>query len=290
MDEYYYTEKWPQVGDKTILVPGERVPGGSASNAACVSSKLGAPVFFYDVLSKSNTNKFLLEDMKKYKVNVDYVNFVDNLDDSKCLIIATPGEKTILGIIHPKPSTPLSDSHIRLFNSAKYIYTTLGFYYFIPDAHSTFNNFKKQGAKLALDVEFGVRDQNDISILESANILFFNEFGFSANRKNLSDEDYLNYLLGKGVELIVITLGKRGCKVKTKDLEFELPAYEIEVIDTNGAGDTFNGAFLYGLLKDWQLKKTTNFALAAAAYCVTKTGPRGGAVPEKTIREFLKQL
>lgn len=287
MDEYFSTSKWPKEGDKTIMTPGEKVPGGSVSNAACVSSTLGARVFFYDVLSKSDTNKYLLEDLEKYGVNTEYVNFTDNLIDSKCLIISTPCEKTILGIIHPKPSIPLSDSHLHLFNNAEYIYGTLGFYYFIPDAYKNFNNFKKSGAKLALDVEFGARDKNDTLILESANILFFNEFGFSANRKNLSEEEYLEYLLNKGVEYIVITLGKRGCKVITKSIEFEFPAYDVEVVDTNGAGDTFNGAFLYGLIRDWQIENITKFALGASAYCVTQKGARGGAVSETTIQNFM---
>ena len=47
----------------------------------------------------------------------------------------------------------------------------------------------------------------------------------------------------KGIENVVITLGKDGAYVKEKDEYTMIPAKEVETIDTTGAGDVFCGAF-----------------------------------------------
>ncbi|MEW5817506.1 MAG: PfkB family carbohydrate kinase [Spirochaetota bacterium] len=62
-------------------------------------------------------------------------------------------------------------------------------------------------------------------------------------------------ILSLGPKTVVITLGESGCLVKTDVLEFISPAYKIQVVDTTGAGDVFHGAFVFGLLKKWNLKK-----------------------------------
>ena len=289
MDEYYTANNWPEEGGKTIIAPEVNLPGGSVSNTSCVCSTLGANVYFYDVLSKSELNKTLLQDLKNHGINVDYVNFVDGLTDSKCLIISTPAERTILGVLYPKPTVPLSQSQIELFNNASIVYTSMGAQYIIPDEYKNFMDFKHHGALLAFDVEYGFNKPNEKILLESADILFFNEFGFDSNIKDLSEEEYLDHLLESGVRIIVITLGKDGCRVKTKEDDFSIPAYDVKVVDTNGAGDTFNGSFLYGLLQGWEIYDIARFATAAAGYCVTQMGPRGGAVNEDIVRSFIKE-
>lgn len=289
IDEYYKADNWPEEGNNAIITPEINIPGGSVANASCVCSMLGASVYFYDVLGENELNKTLLLDLQKHGINIDYINFVDGLTDSKCLIIVTPNERTILGVLHPKPSVALSKSQIKLFRNASCIYTSMGMQYIIPDAYDSLMDFKYHGAFLAFDVEYGFDDPYEKTILENADILFFNKFGFNSNRKDLSEEEYLTHLLESGVRIIVITLGKDGCRVKTKEHDFFIPAYDLKVVDTNGAGDTFNGSFLYGLSQGWEIFEVAQFATAAAGYCVTQMGPRSGAVNEDSVRKFMKE-
>lgn len=84
----------------------------------------------------------------------------------------------------------------------------------------------------------------------------------------------------KGIENVVITLGKDGAYVKEKDEYTMIPAKEVETIDTTGAGDVFCGAFSVCLSEGHSLAKSVKFANAAAAIAVTRIGAQS-AIPYK---------
>jgi sugar/nucleoside kinase (ribokinase family) len=89
------------------------------------------------------------------------------------------------------------------------------------------------------------------------------------------EEDACVNLLDKGLEIIVLKRGKKGCTVFTKDnmRGIEVPAYKAKEIDPTGAGDSFGGAFIVGLLQNWDLKKIAKFANAVGALKVQFFGP-----------------
>jgi ribokinase len=84
-------------------------------------------------------------------------------------------------------------------------------------------------------------------------------------------------LLGMGPETVVVTLGSKGCLAVDKSgRRIEQPAFEIKAVDTTGAGDVFHGAYIRGLLEDWDLPRVLEFACAVAALKCTKPGGRKG--------------
>ena len=77
--------------------------------------------------------------------------------------------------------------------------------------------------------------------------------------------------LAKGVrEAVIITLGEKGTVLVTRDTERYFPGIPMEAIDTGGAGDTFAGALLAALSRDWALEKAVCYAQCASALCVTR--------------------
>ena len=66
------------------------------------------------------------------------------------------------------------------------------------------------------------------------------------------------------------------------------PAFPVEVVDTTGAGDVFHGAFLCGMLQQWELEKSVEFASAVAALKCTRLGGRTGIPDRQETIQFLK--
>ncbi len=85
-------------------------------------------------------------------------------------------------------------------------------------------------------------------------------------------------LLREGPRLVAITDGVRGSWVRSREgAFFHQPAYLLpDVVDTTGCGDSYHGAFLFGLLKGWELKRTAALASAVAALNSRHLGGRGG--------------
>ncbi len=91
-------------------------------------------------------------------------------------------------------------------------------------------------------------------------------------------------LLDAGVGTVGLKMGEEGALVVTDGALLRVPTYEVDVIDATGAGDAFAAGFITGVWKGWSLEKTTRFANAVGALCVTGTGAAGG------IRSFAETL
>jgi sugar/nucleoside kinase (ribokinase family) len=72
---------------------------------------------------------------------------------------------------------------------------------------------------------------------------------------------------------VVVRLGGDGCLVATHSGSAVVPGFEVEVVDTNGAGDAHAGAFLAALSRSEPPERAALFANAAAALAVTRRGP-----------------
>jgi ribokinase len=94
-------------------------------------------------------------------------------------------------------------------------------------------------------------------------------------------------ILQMGPSVVVQTEGKKGSYTLTANEVFHTPAFEVDVVDTTGAGDVFHGAFLVGLLHQWSLEEIVLFSTAVAAIkCTQLSGRRGIPTFNQTL-EFI---
>ena len=95
--------------------------------------------------------------------------------------------------------------------------------------------------------------------------------------------------LGVGPRIVVQTEGADGSDTVTADDAFHTPAFEVDVIDTCGAGDVFHGAYLVGLVKNWDLRRIATFASAVAAMHCTVLGNRKGVPSMAEAEAFVRE-
>ena len=95
----------------------------------------------------------------------------------------------------------------------------------------------------------------------------------------LDIESALGDARAKGCRVAAVTLGDRGVAWHDGTTLQQLPAFAVDVVDTNGAGDVFHGALAFALGARWQLADALRFSSAAAALKCTRAGPRNG-VPD----------
>lgn len=289
IDEYYSLPQWPQEGNQSRVEFVEAVVGGMIPNAACVLAGYGVKTYLIDHMNSGPVTQKILEDLQSYRLDVSFVRFSDRLPDVKCMIFLTPGERTLLAVDGQKPDLTLDERQSELLHGAAYVYTTTYDFMKIPDFHALADSLKQHGAKLVFDVEGASFTEEEAALLKKANLLFFNQFGFAGYCAGRAAPIVLAELFGSGVDTAVVTLGKEGCRCYTKTEEIRVNGVQVAVVDPTGAGDTFNSSFLRCMLEGWPIRKSLAFATAAAAYAVTRQGPKGGVNTAGAVEQLMRE-
>jgi sulfofructose kinase len=76
--------------------------------------------------------------------------------------------------------------------------------------------------------------------------------------------------------MLCVTLGENGAMALDQDGVHYAPAFQVEAVDTTGAGDVFRAGFIYAMLRNWPTDEILRFANAAAAVSCTRLGALGG--------------
>jgi ribokinase len=92
-----------------------------------------------------------------------------------------------------------------------------------------------------------------------------------------------------GPRIVVQTEGADGSYTVSADEQFHTPAFDVEVIDTCGAGDVFHGAYLVGLVNGWDIKRIATFASAVSAIHCTVLGNRKGLPSLEEVESFIRE-
>jgi sulfofructose kinase len=90
-------------------------------------------------------------------------------------------------------------------------------------------------------------------------------------------------------QVVIVTRGRKGCVGSSKEGDFELPAFDVNVVDTTGCGDTFHGAFALAIARGKPVVSAARFASGAAALCATRLGGRAGIPTAQQLEQFLSK-
>ena len=87
-----------------------------------------------------------------------------------------------------------------------------------------------------------------------------------------SSRDLARELRRRGVRNVVVTLGRSGALILTDELETMVPAVEVEVTDSTGAGDAFNSGFAVALAEGRDIVEAARFGVVCGALACTQLG------------------
>lgn len=106
----------------------------------------------------------------------------------------------------------------------------------------------------------------------------------------LSLKEAFKKLSGGKAKAVTVTLGDKGSFTWHEGKIFMQKAFRVKTVDTTGAGDVFHGAYAFGVLQGWDIKKTVKFASIVAAMKCRKLGGRTGIPTLQEAMRFLKEM
>ncbi|MBB6451421.1 ribokinase [Geomicrobium halophilum] len=102
------------------------------------------------------------------------------------------------------------------------------------------------------------------------------------------EEDNIEALFEQWGNQLIMTDGKEGVIYSADGRIQRVPAYQVNPVDTTGAGDTFNGAFAYGTARSYPLERSCQFANAAASLSILKKGAQAGMPSKSEVEDFIR--
>ena len=288
-DEYYSADSWVSEGDKLLVHPMEKKAVGMVANAASVMAGYGNSVYLVDFMNGGASNQELKENLASFGLNTSHIVTDDRLPDAKCIIVLTPKERTIFVLDFPRPKRVLPPQTQALLENAAYIYTTMAEIRRFENYEALLDSWRGAGAKIVFDLESTTFEDSSDVLFSKADVLLFNDIGLEKYAAGRDPDACIQALLDDGCTAVVTTLGADGCDCRTKDCHVRLPGHKVSVVDTTGAGDTFNASFTHCLLHGMDPESAAKFSNAAAARAVTILGPRGGVAPVSEVEAFLAQ-
>jgi sugar/nucleoside kinase (ribokinase family) len=274
------------------LVASKRASGGSAANTIIAASYFGAQTFYSCKVANDENGDFYMQDMRNAGVALPPNGGTDGGITGKCLVMITPdAERTMNTFLGISETVSINELYEPAIKAAHYAYIE-GYLVTSTTGRAAAIALRRQaeahGVKTALSlsdpamVQF-FRDGLTEMIGDKVNLLFCNHEEALGYTQTHSIEDAIDALKNIADEF-VITLGKDGALIYDGEKLITIAPQPVKAIDTNGAGDMFAGAFLYGITHGYSHEEAGKLASAAAAKVVSQFGPRLQAEQHHAIK------
>jgi len=261
---------------------GNKSSGGSAANTLIAVSSMGGSSYYSCKVADDDLGQFYLDDLKSARVNCNMNGKHKGGITGKCLVMVTPDAErtmhTFLGVSSELSPYEVSEAAIK--NSA---YCYLEGYLTTSETGKAANITAREIAekntiKTALTfsdpfVVDNFRDAFTETIGDGIDLLFCNEAeALSYTQKSTINEAI--DVIKTFAKTFAITLGAKGAIVYDGNKAININAHTITAVDSNGAGDLFAGAFMYGLTHGMTFEQAGNIASKASSIIVSQFGPR----------------
>lgn len=274
MDLVIESDRAPLEGETITGRNFRTCPGGKGLNQAIAASKLGAEVHFLGAVGKDSFGKEMKEALKKNGVNISNIKDIEGVSSGIAVIQLINGDNRITLDLGANLKITKSDVDDFLSIATKNDI-------FLTQLECNFDAIGyalEKAKKIGMTTILNPAPAN----LEISKYLRFVDI-FTPN-----ETEYALFSEGGKLDInnLVITLGGDDYKFVSKNGSFKGSAIKVKVVDTTGAGDTFNGALAYELSLNHEItKKALDFASKAASISVTRLG---SSVSSPTLEEVLK--
>jgi sugar/nucleoside kinase (ribokinase family) len=151
---------------------------------------------------------------------------------------------------------------------------------------------RERGLSTSIDTQWDSRGgwlEELAPCLPHTDILFCNEDEARMLSGTTDASATAQMLRGLGAGTVVAKLGAQGCLLSTGLGETAVPAYDVEVVDTTGAGDCFVGAFLSEMLRGSTLEQSARFGAAMAAFGIGQLGATAGLCRRPEVEQWMRE-
>jgi ribokinase len=282
-------ERFPVAGETISGKFFMQAMGGKGANQALAAHRANGDVCFVTCLGSDANGKNALQYYEAEGLDVSLALEVDDEPTGTAMILVNDEGENII-VITPGANHKLSPAYVSKLSAKISEASMVMLQMEIPfDTVKTVCELAKKSETPVL-LNVAPARKIDSSLIKLVDILVVNETEIETicgqRIDDIGEEGVIDIILSMGASTVILTLGKKGCIVKSKTIHEHIAAFQVETIDSTAAGDTFCGALVAQLSKGVHIVEATRFATAAAALCVTRIGAQPSIPKESDILNF----
>ena len=288
VDKLFKVNKIAKAEEESFIKDCEEACGGSAANTIVGLARLGCKVGFVGKVASDREGKMLVEDFRREGIDVNGIIHTKSGRSGTVMgFVDEKGERALY--VDPGVNDTIEFNEINL----EYAFQTRFLHLTSFVGEKSFQTQKRmiealpQTVKLSFDPgELYARKGSILEpIIEKTFVLMPNLNEVELLTKMADYRKGAEVLLKKGVRIVAVKLGGKGCYVTNGRENHLIDAFKVKVVDTTGAGDAFCAGFLYGLISGKSLYECGRVGNFVASRCIMKMGARTGLPTLKNLTE-----
>jgi len=286
MDQLVNVNKVPRGNGGTRANEIIQQGGGNTSSAIAAAARLGAKAGMLTKIGDDSIGDFIIKD---YIYNgVDTSRIIREPGAISTFVVAVSevesGTRFFIGRHGSGSRMTPEEVDYDYIAGAKILHIDHG----SPASMAAAKFAKEKGITVSIDA--GIFSQDRVDVIPYVDVYIASEFFYNGFFKdNLDDlEGNCRKLRDMGPEVVWVTKGDQGCVGIVDGKFIKVPAFNVEVVDTVGAGDVFHGAYVAAMLEGLPHPECARYACAVSAIKCMYVGGRTGIPNREILRRFLE--
>ena len=288
MDLVTVMENYPHPGETIHGKTFGTFPGGKGANQAVAAGKLGAEVAFLGKVGNDIYGREALQALKSAGVDTSSIEICDGVNTGvACIWVNGSGENCIVLQKGANGGVDIEyiKRHIEVFNDCYMVLLQLE----IPmeTVEWVAGYCSERGILVMFDPAPAAKCSE--KLLASVDYMTPNESEIMRVSGHSDVKDSVHYLISQGVKHIINKVGADGCCFFDGNNSLHIKGYQVHVVDTTAAGDSFNAGFAVAMSKGMDHIGAMRYANAAGALAVTGMGAQSSMPAEKEVLALMNE-
>ncbi len=300
MDLNIYSQRFPKPGETVTGGVFKQFLGGKGANQGVASVRSGSKTTFIGKVGRDTFGNAMISQLDKEGVNIEHIIRDPHESSGVAFILIDKNGENMISVA-PGANFKLTPEEVQInsdiIKNAKCLIVQME----IPiNTIEAIFNIAKQGECIKIlnpaplkPITSSILNNIDIivpnegELLQLHSLLKLQELNGNSRERIIQASKNISKF---GIKTIITTLGNKGAIIfdAVEDKIMEVPAFEIQAVDTVGAGDCFNGVLASKLCQGENILTSVKYATAAASIAITRQGAQASMPYGNEIEDRFK--
>lgn len=284
----------PVLGKELLANDFHVVLGSSSAICAAGLARLGLKVDYLGKVGADHYGDFVIEELRALGMGTEHVIHDSSVQTGMAISLTYPNDRALITYMGSIPDLRLDDVDVSILQSYDHLH--VGSYFLQrglqPGLAELFRQARRAGLTVSLDMGFDPYeewgDEHLMTVLRLVDIFLPNDM----EAREIARVDNTETALRKLAclpRLMVVKCGPSGAMSLRDDVIIRSPAFQVDVKDTTGAGDSFNAGFIHAyVFQGLPLEEAMRFANGCGALSTTGFGGTAAQPTLEQVQAFLE--